>query len=502
MKLKYLYVEDYKQLIKTEIKFETESENLDLYKDYYPNLYFNVLVGENGVGKTTVMSFISRIFHYLERFHDKIDSDFILIYEITLENEDVDVTIRKNGYDIFFMAENYIDESILMQWSPYRKKDKPRPHQLNHKSFVTYEQIKCFLSQNVITSVFSIHGEYPEGRNNNYLGHKMLEVYKISDVYGSNHYRIKSLSKGIAKFVRLCKYNNKVMNLLEILNLKFTFKTTVHLNCNDYFVRAFGYEPWREFIENLGHNAWVEFFHIFNNGYHKDESEFLWNWATHPENEEDYDYNDLDFLNYSFNIDINELFTLEEKYKIDVIAKLIDNQLAHFNDIYFIKENSYETSLVSMSSGEKMFFVRILSLLTSIENNSLIIIEEPELHLNPSWTKQIISMIELLFGEYKANFIIATHSYSFINSLFPDNILLMAGGTIENPKINTFLANEREITNNLFKNSRCYNYVENKLVYKLENATIEELQDMMEYLGESYYSFLVYKKILKLKEVQ
>lgn len=61
MKLKYLYIEDYKKFKKTAIHFESDSLNTKIYKEYYPNLSFNVLVGENGTGKTTIMSFICRI---------------------------------------------------------------------------------------------------------------------------------------------------------------------------------------------------------------------------------------------------------------------------------------------------------------------------------------------------------------------------------------------------------------------------------------------------------
>lgn len=70
-----------------------------------------------------------------------------------------------------------------------------------------------------------------------------------------------------------------------------------------------------------------------------------------------------------------------------------------------------------MSSGEKMFIIRILSILSEIEDNSIIIIEEPELHLNPSWTKQIVTMLHHFFNTYNVHFIISTHNYSFINTV-------------------------------------------------------------------------------------
>lgn len=88
MKLKYLYIENYKKIKKTEIQFETDSLNTKLYKEYYPNLSFNILVGENGTGKTTIMSFICRIFNNLQRYHDRIECDFILKYSISNEDKE------------------------------------------------------------------------------------------------------------------------------------------------------------------------------------------------------------------------------------------------------------------------------------------------------------------------------------------------------------------------------------------------------------------------------
>lgn len=91
---------------------------------------------------------------------------------------------------------------------------------------MTYEEIKCFLPKNIITSVYSLHGEYPIERTKNYLGHNILEIYDISKIYGRNHFNLKSISGEIARFVSLY-LKKKVNNLLEVLSLKFNQKIKI-----------------------------------------------------------------------------------------------------------------------------------------------------------------------------------------------------------------------------------------------------------------------------------
>ncbi|HDR7632543.1 TPA: AAA family ATPase [Bacillus mycoides] len=78
MFIRYLYIKQYKKLKNLEIVFGGNRDFRKEFKEFYGDMNFTVLVGENGVGKTTTMSFIASIFHNLERFHSRIPSDFQL----------------------------------------------------------------------------------------------------------------------------------------------------------------------------------------------------------------------------------------------------------------------------------------------------------------------------------------------------------------------------------------------------------------------------------------
>lgn len=93
------------------------------------------------------------------------------------------------------------------------------------------------------------------------------------------------------------------------------------------------------------------------------------------------------------------------------------------DDVTYIKENggSFIKSLwlskggnliniSNLSSGELSLFFRFFSLLKLIEDNSLVLIDEPETHLHPKWAQKFMHMLKEIFKSFKVHIIIATHS--------------------------------------------------------------------------------------------
>lgn len=202
---------------------------------------------------------------------------------------------------------------------------------------MTYEEIKCFLPKNIITSVFSLHGEYPIERTRNYLGHNILEIYDISKIYGKNHFNLKSISGGIARFVSLFQ-KKKVNNLLEVLNLKFSEKIKIHLNYKHYDGGYDNLDMWANLIIFLGYEAWISFVEILNPNIDKDLSNKLWKYATTEVDDlvNDNFYENMELLGETFIINVNDLFTIQNVFQIDIISYLMKNPVIYFNDIYFI----------------------------------------------------------------------------------------------------------------------------------------------------------------------
>ncbi|MGG5461236.1 AAA family ATPase [Clostridium sp. B9] len=108
--------------------------------------------------------------------------------------------------------------------------------------------------------------------------------------------------------------------------------------------------------------------------------------------------------------EINSVFSI-----MDLDVKLVG--LSETNETKPIFRNSLgkEFDIRGLSSGEKQLFLRALALKFLNPNNSIILIDEPEISLHPQWQKKIIDVYESI-GENN-QLIIATHSPHIIGDI-------------------------------------------------------------------------------------
>ncbi|HBW5812081.1 TPA: AAA family ATPase [Klebsiella pneumoniae] len=114
----------------------------------------------------------------------------------------------------------------------------------------------------------------------------------------------------------------------------------------------------------------------------------------------------------------NEVDSRNEFYeKIKIIA---DFDIIQVEKIEFMKDGDV-IGLDSMSSGELNLFILLFKINSVIENDSLILIDEPELSLHPSWQNEVIPSLQKAFSSFSdCHFIIATHSPHVVASI-PEN---------------------------------------------------------------------------------
>lgn len=167
------------------------------------------------------------------------------------------------------------------------------------------------------------------------------------------------------------------------------------------------------------------------------------------------------------------------------------------NDLEFDTLDGRDITLEKMSSGQKFLLARILSTLGTIDDGSIVIMEEPEMHLDPSWCRQTISLLVSFFSAYRAHLFIATHSFSLLNSVPTAWILLADGGRFNRLHANsrTLLANESEIAYQLYGPKP--HVVEHEIRKRLADASLQQLEEWFKILGESA---LRYDIFLKLRE--
>lgn len=91
-----------------------------------------------------------------------------------------------------------------------------------------------------------------------------------------------------------------------------------------------------------------------------------------------------------------------------------------FLDITFLSG----TEKTSLSSGQNTFLIKTLSILMTIETNSLVIIEEPENFLHPSLLIKLMTILKKILIETNSCCIISTHSPLVLRELPKEQVTI------------------------------------------------------------------------------
>ncbi|WP_321879440.1 AAA family ATPase [Burkholderia cepacia] len=418
MRLEEIYVRNHRRLKETTVVFEN-AEQTKFLSGIYGEVGITLFAGPNGSGKTSLLSFIAQFFHRLEREPDRLETAFSITYSIDGDGGIVHrCTLSRSTGDG--------GVSISVDGAPLgvvRRNDRGNPV-LNSGS-INYSDIARFLPTNIITSAFSLHGEYPLPRSAKWIGDRRLDVYDTKNLYGINHYAFPPFSGAIGKLMGLVLANDPAIRSLEtLLDARFTSEIK-----------------------------------IIEREYSASEEE--WVIAT-PE-------------------------ILERERKGEI----------YIND-FLIESESTLLTLSNMSSGQKMLMIRLLSILGKIQHGSIVIIEEPEVHLDSNWSRQLISLLLAFFSRYRAHLLIATHSFSLLNAVPRDWIFIAQRGHFSKPTRPTLLANEASLSDALF--SPRPHVVEERVMEYSSQATASELENLFMQLGESSAKFEIFKQLTKKKK--
>lgn len=111
---------------------------------------------------------------------------------------------------------------------------------------------------------------------------------------------------------------------------------------------------------------------------------------------------------------------LYEKIRLftEMINKRFNFKVLHINGVEgfsFVSELGTKLKAVGLSSGEQHELILLYDLLFEVEENSIILIDEPELSLHVAWQKQFISDLEEIIKLKNFDAIVATHSPQIIN---------------------------------------------------------------------------------------
>ena len=116
--------------------------------------------------------------------------------------------------------------------------------------------------------------------------------------------------------------------------------------------------------------------------------------------------------------EINSIFNL-----LDMDIEMVGINKDSNNMPLFKNKFGTEFDINSLSSGEKQLFLRAMTLKMLDINNSVILIDEPEISLHPKWQQKIVKVYEGI-GENN-QIIIATHSPHIVSSVKSESLKLL-----------------------------------------------------------------------------
>ena len=116
--------------------------------------------------------------------------------------------------------------------------------------------------------------------------------------------------------------------------------------------------------------------------------------------------------------DITERIILGDKLRLK--KEVLDKVLPGVFDVslkgeFYIDENGNRLRIPNLAAGSKMFaIIKILLEHGLLDESTILILDEPEIHLHPEWQIQFAEIIVLLVKELHVKVLLTTHSSDFM----------------------------------------------------------------------------------------
>jgi hypothetical protein len=381
MKIRNLYITEYKGLRDITLNFENNNNVLDLV----------VLAGENGSGKTRVLE---SIYYYFEMLRSKVVS-LELFYEKN-ENEVLDNLMSTEG---------------LTEIEKEMQKD--------------IEYVDC------LRNIKYYNQDYKEGGNQNINSKIISQSFEKLKIFPKIIY--------VPTEINFQKMNAASTTLIQEYKFINIVDTNLIKDIPSYIATKIISEMLKNKNEKVG-----------------------------------------DIQKKVFD-EINEIFeTLGIEVKIEDISQ--DGR----NIPIFTNSSGDKFDINELSSGEKQLFLRTLAIKMLNPENSIILIDEPELSLHPKWQQRIVDVYRKIGKNNQI--IIATHSPHVLGSVKKENIMLLDktnDGKIIVKTGNELYNSYGQPTDRVLKDIMGLETTRNPKVFKLlEKAG--ELVDKNEYESEEF----------------
>ena len=119
-------------------------------------------------------------------------------------------------------------------------------------------------------------------------------------------------------------------------------------------------------------------------------------------------------------LEIDSVYEDRDDLEVEkLIKEILKGQIKKENgELVFVRENGVKSHMKNTSSGVKQVaIIQTLLLNNELEENSFLIMDEPEVNLHPEWQIKFAKILVLLVKELNLSIFIASHSPFFIEAI-------------------------------------------------------------------------------------
>ncbi|EAU1627351.1 AAA family ATPase, partial [Salmonella enterica] len=156
------------------------------------------------------------------------------------------------------------------------------------------------------------------------------------------------------------------------------------------------------------------------------------------------------FSHQAVSINSEQFFLIEDISTWLPNIDLLRDACSLNDGVVFIKNNN----IVPLSSGQRLFAYIVVNVVASIRDNSLIVIDEPELFLHPTLEIEFVGLLKKILKPFRSKAILATHSLSITREVPSRCVHIFhdegEGLEILPPPFETFGGNVQRISSYIF----------------------------------------------------
>jgi len=356
------------------------------------NPFVSVIIGPNGTGKSTVLGNIQKIMLDAINFSNSKQTytiskklEYHLIYQI--------------GDDVFEIS-HYPNEAN----NKYLKNNNPILSQ------------EVILPKKIISVAFSINDRFTYNEQQELSNEKYHYLgIKSSDNMAKVGEATKNLVLNIISSSQKEDFNKHLKFITDFVGVDPVFKIKYSIK-KGFLEEVINSENINRLQNKLRNQSQklkenIRFF----------ETQEILNFYSYLHNKgENEDIFEINGQSISIIFNFNTMGEYYNYYhEFNILWHLFELKIFDEVKVYLKKGEFYK--LEDASSGEAQYLTTMINILSTVDKDSLIIIDEPETSLHPNWQYKYIYGIREMFKDFKScHFLMATHSHFFLSDLIPE----------------------------------------------------------------------------------